>query len=57
MSNCTHTETVDGEWVESFIDHDGKQHYRWKPEWEKPTTAGIDLHHYICTQCGKIFSY
>ena len=57
MSGCTHTETVEGHWVEntdSFYDDDDML---WEEEYERSTTVDIDLHRYKCTQCGKIFNY
>jgi hypothetical protein len=59
---CTHTEAVGGEWVENPHYDPTDEGYEgdemiWEPAWERPTTEDVDLHHYRCTQCGKIMCY
>ena len=59
---CTHTITTGGEWVTSSYHAPDDEGYdgedmEWEPEWEKPTTVDIDLHHRKCTQCGEVMRY
>jgi len=65
QTNCKHTESVEGHWEaregfnrEEFIaggfEYD---EHEWIDGYEKPTVVDVDLHHYKCTQCGKVMRY
>lgn len=64
---CKHTKTIPAGWypnphysVQDAV-HLGDEYmeeaYFWEDEWEQPTTVDVDIHHFKCTQCGKIIPY
>ncbi len=62
MSECTHTIKAGGKWEPNPYYDPNDERYEgeemvWVPEWDKSTTVDVDLHHYKCTQCGKVMPY
>jgi len=62
---CKHTKTVEGHWTEnthnntgiSYADDEYYDNSEWVDEYERCTVVDVDIHHYKCTQCGKIMRY
>ena len=58
QDECTHTETYTE--PDKFIEDDfgfEEGFWIWGGTYERGTYMDVDLHHYKCTQCGKLFSY
>lgn len=58
MSECKHSEYVQGEWISGGMDDEGDyQMGHWTEGYTRSTTRDIDLHRYRCTQCGEVMYY
>ena len=62
---CTHTKPIEGHWVDrpnfdqEEYDCGGFEYEKseWVDGYDDNTYEDVDVHHYKCTQCGKIFNY
>jgi hypothetical protein len=46
-----------GDWVKSYIDHDGEQQYEWKEAYTCGPSVYAKAAQDKCPKCGKIFTY
>ena len=61
ITECTHSITEPGHWGEPYEverpNGEIETTADWEDECEIRTYVDVDLHHYQCTQCGKIMAY
>lgn len=46
-----------GDWVESYVDHDGEQQYEWEESYTCGPSVTLSAAQDKCPQCGKVFTY